>query len=67
MEELGLGKHLNLFKCTRNELAEAIDHLLFDPTVRKKIKEIANRIQQDNRWEEVNTQLSPFLNTQPQN
>lgn len=62
MKELGLGKHLNLFTCTRDELAEAIDHLLFDPTVRQKMKQIRDRIQQDNRWEKVSRKLLPYLN-----
>ena len=62
VEELGVGKRLNLFTCDRQQLVDAIDFLLFDPTVRKRIKEIGDRIQKDNGWEEVTKQLLPFLN-----
>ena len=48
-------------KVTRDELVETIDFLLFDPNVRRRMDEISRRIQQDNGWEKVAKQLSPFL------
>lgn len=61
VQQLGLGRWLNLFTCTRDQLAEAIEQLLQDSAAQDRIRLMSKRIQQDNGWNAACDRLLPFL------
>lgn len=62
MEEVGLGKKLKPYECTKDELAEAIDSILGDEQLLTRLKQIAARMQNSNGMDAVVDEIVSYFN-----
>lgn len=62
LEETGLGRCLDAYKCTKQQLEKAIDSILNNEELIRRYKRASTRIQKDNGMQPIIDEIIHFLN-----